>query len=424
MSCRSVFGPLLPVLLLLFALLQHPASSEPALPLPPEQPIRIGRYPAPSPDGSRLCFTYQGNLWVVPVSGGPATRLTANDCYDSNPRWSPDGAWIAFNSDREGGSQVFLIPSVGGPARQVTFHSSPTAVFDWFPDGRSLLVTTSRETRRPAIYRLDAVSGRLRKLVEDESNCLFPALSPDGRWLAYTRGALPDTLRKGYRGSANYDIYVAPADGSAPPRRLTDSDRNDMWPMWSADSRTLYFTSEREGLATVWKQPRDGGSPARVVADAPDAVRYPSLSRNGALLAYEADNRIWTAPAGESGPGKEVRILCRTDERGTRTTYQTYSGTGVSEFALSPDGKRAVVAIRGDLFLVSTERSGETRRVTDTPTRDGDAAWSPDGKTVVFASTRNGSWNLYSYEVGTRETRQLTHGTGTDSDPAYSPDGK
>jgi tricorn protease len=64
------------------------------LSLPVERPIRMGRYPAVSPDGRQICFTYQGNLWVAPVTSGPATRLTANDSYDSNPRWSPDGKWI------------------------------------------------------------------------------------------------------------------------------------------------------------------------------------------------------------------------------------------------------------------------------------------------------------------------------------------
>ena len=89
-----------------------PSSAQ--LTVPPDKPIRMGRYPALSPDGSHLCFTYQGNLWQVPTEGGVATRLTANDSYDVNARWSPDGNWIAFNSDREGGSMVFVMPAVGG----------------------------------------------------------------------------------------------------------------------------------------------------------------------------------------------------------------------------------------------------------------------------------------------------------------------
>lgn len=412
--------------LLCFLVLALAAPLRAQLQLPPEEPIRIGRYPAASPDGSRICFTYQGNLWVVPVDGGPATRLTANDSYDSNPRWSPDGKWIAFNSDREGGSQVFLIPSVGGPARQVTFHSVPTTVHDWFPDGRSLLVTSSRETPRPSIYRLDAVSGRFQRLVKDESACLFPSVSPDGQWVAYTRGALVDIIRKGYKGSANFDIYIAPVDGSAPPKPLTTDERNDMWPMWGPDNRTVYFTSERRGLAAIWKQSRDGGAAVRVTDTPPDAIRYPTLSRNGKTLAFECDNRICIAEADSASAvaPRPVPILCRTDERGPRTTRTTFNSTGATEFALSKDGKQLALVVRGDVFTVSVAKGGEARRLTDNPTRDHDVAWSPDGKSLVYSSNRDGSYRLYRVEVATGATTQLTRGSGIDSDPQFSPDGK
>ncbi len=413
-------------LLLTFALVTCAAGPLRAqLTLPEEQPIRIGRYPAVSPDGSRLCFTYQGNLWVVPAQGGPATRITASDAYDSNPRWSPDGKWLAFNSDREGGSQVFLIPAVGGPVRQLTFHSVETTVHDWFPDNQSLLVTTSRETYRPGIYRLDAVTGRLKLLVIDESKCLFPSVSPDGNWIAYTRGALVDLIRKGYRGSANYDIYVAPVDRSSPPRPLTETDCNEMWPVWGVDNTTVYFTSERDGLATIWRQSREGGRAAQVVAVPADAIRFPTIARNGSLLAFECDNRICTAPA-QSGKtrAQEVSILCRTDERGPKTVHATFTDSNVSEFALSPDGKRVALVVRGDVFVTPVDRGAEAWRLTDNPTRDQDLTWSPDGKTLVYSSNRDGGYRLYAVDVLSRTTKQLTRGTGIDTDPQFSPDGK
>jgi tricorn protease len=398
------------------------------LELPKEEPIRIGRYPAASPDGSRFCFTYQGNLWMSPIDGGPATRLTANDSYDSSPRWSPDGKWIAFNSDREGGTQVFLIPAVGGPARQVTFHSAPTLVHDWFPDGKRLVVTSTRETFRQSIYSLDALTGAFKRLVKDENTCAFPSLSPDGQWLAYTRGAIIDTIRKGYKGSANFDVYVAPVDGSSAPKPLTEDDRNDMWPMWGADNRTVYFTSERGGIATIWKQARDNGPATRVVDSPPDAIRYPSLSRNGKTLVFECDNRICTSDASPSAAGsgalRPVSILCRTDERGPRTTRTTFSGSGVTEASVSNDGKQLAFVLRGDVYTVSIAKGGDAKRLTDTPTRDREISWSPDGKSLVFSSNRDGGYRLYTVDVATGATSQLTKGNGSDSEPVFSPDGK
>jgi tricorn protease len=413
---------LIPCFLFLFILALLPAARA-QLTLPTEQPIHLGRYPSLSPDGKSLCFSYQGNLWVSPVKGGPATRLTANDSYDSQPRWSPDGAWIAFRSDREGGSQIFLIPAVGGAVRQITFHSAPTSVYDWFPDGRSLLVTSSRATQRTSLYRLDVMTGRMTLLLTDENNCTLPALSPDGQWIAYTRGALIDTIRKNYKGAANFDIWVAPTDGSAVPRRLTDSDKNDMWPCWSADGTTVFYTSERGGSATVWKQPRDGGKPTQVVAAAPDAVRWLAIARNGSELTYECDDRIGVTST-KGGPMTAPPILCRTDERGPRATYAAYSGSNVSEYELSADGKRMAFVVRGDIFVVTIDKGGEAKRLTDNPTRDGDMIWSPDGKTLVYSSNRDGGFHLYTVNIATKETRQLTKGGGTDSSPRYSPDGK
>lgn len=398
------------------------ASVRAQLILPAEKPVRIARFPALSPDGSRVCFSYQGNLWIAPASGGDAIRLTANDSLDTNPRWSPDGKWLAFNSDREGGSQVFLIPAIGGPARQITFHSVAATVHDWFPDGRSLLVTSARDTRNTGIYRLDAVTGRMKRLVKDDARSSFTALSPDGKWLAYTRGALVDTIRKNYKGAANYDIYVAPTDGSAPARRLTDSDKNDMWPVWGADNRTVFYSSERDGVGTIWKQSREGGRPVKVVSDPPDSIRFVTIARNGATLAFESDNRVCTAPTG-GGRATPVTLYCRTDERGPKTNYATFTGNNVSEFALSPDGKRAAFVIRGDIFVVTIEKGGEAKRLTDNPTRDQDITWSPDGKNLVFSSNRSGSFKLYLVNLASRETRPLTQGSGIDTTPRFSPDG-
>jgi tricorn protease len=325
---------------------------------PQEKPIRIGRTPALSPDGSQICFTYQGNLWVVPTDGGVATRLTANDSFDINAKWSPDGKWIAFNSDREGGNQVFVMPAIGGPAKQVTAHSSAGTVYDWFPDGKSLLFASTKDTRRVALYKLDVATGRMKKVVEDNQNCKFASVSPDGKYIAFTRGALADNIRKGYHGSANYDIYVVPADGSAPAKAITDSDKNDMWPVWSSDSKTVFYSSERAGLSTIWKNAREGGKQTQVVQSPPDAIRYVSSARNGQMLAYEADDQICVTPT-SGGPAKIVKIICRTDEKGPKTTYQTFNSNSATEFELSPDGKRTALGIRGDIFEQREGRRGE-----------------------------------------------------------------
>lgn len=410
------------ILLTALHLMPGPARRDVQIPLPKETPIRIARTPAPSPDGKQLCFVYQGNLWVVGIEGGVATRLTANDCVDANPKWSPDGKWIAFNSDREGGNQIFLIPSQGGPARQVTFNSVGNTLCDWFPDGKTLLVNTARNTWRQSLARLDIATGRLHALISDDLNLRYACVSPDGKQIAFTRGALVDQIRKGYKGSANFDIYVAPSDGSSPAKAVTDSDLNDMWPAWGADSRTLYFASERDGNQGLWKQ-TIGGRPSPAFGNAPDAVRFVSGARNGSVFAFECDNWIYTKTAGNE-PAKRLEIFCRTDDRGPRSSFATYSGNGVDDYKLSTDGKRTAFVIRGDLFVVTNDKGGEAKRLTDDPQRDDSPTWAPDGKSIAFASSRNGSPDIYSVDLATREAKPLTKGPAIDTAPAYSPDGK
>lgn len=393
---------------------------------PPDQPIRCAHHPALSPDGAQLCFSYQGNLWLAPAKGGDATRLTVSNSYDSAPRFSPDGKTIAFNSDRDGANQIYTLPARGGTPKQWTFHSSGATVSDWSPDGKSLLFTAARDARSTNIYRLDLATGRSKRIVSDENSTTQPRFSPDGRWIVYMRGAT-DVFRKGYRGSGNYDLWAIPAEGGK-ARRLTHWQGNDLYPLLSPDGRTLYYVSDRgDNAFTLHTQPFDPENPRPahptvLIRNTRDAIWRPALSGNGKLLAYEYDNFLCVAPT-RGGVAEPVFLYCRTDSKTDPIERATLTG-GATGYDLTADGKKAVFAVRGELFSVSTEKGGEARRLTDTPTRESEAVWSPDGKRLAFLSTRDGSANLYVMEVAAKTVRRLTTTTGADSNPRWSPDGK
>lgn len=388
-----------------------------------ERPIRFGRTPSLSPDGSQIAFSYQGNLWTVPRSGGVATRLTASDCLDLNPIFSPDGKWIAFMSNREGGTQVFVIPSQGGKVRQITMYSASTSLFDWFLDSRSLLIATNKYTLNPALYKLDVDSGRLTTLLSDRSAPYFGALSPDGKRFAYYRGGLVDHIRKGYKGSANFDIYVGDVGSKTAKVLWRDPQQmNDQFPSWSGDGRWIYFLRDLGQRSAVVRMRSTGGSP-ETVYQCPDLALNSRMARNGSAMVFECLNRIHVLDT-TSGKVVSPDIYCRTDEKSQKTKVFTYSSGDVQQFAVSPDGKRTLLVIRGELFVVNNERGGEAKRLTFTPSREIDPIWMKDGKSVVFASKKEGSYDLFSLELATLTTKKLTSGAGNEQAPQLSPDGK
>lgn len=331
------------------------------------EPARFLRYPLLSPDGKRLAFSYMGDIWVVSSEGGMAVRLTVHPAHDIRPRFSPDGKWIAFNSNREGNYDIYLMPATGGRPKRLTLHSADDVLGDWSPDGRWIVFSSNRDHRFSQIYLLEVETGYVRRLTSDETNLHSPIFSPDGRYIVFCRGGV-SWWRKGYRGSANGEIWRLPIsiDGEqislGKPERLTNFEGNDLFPMVAPEGR-LYFVSDRDGVFNIWRMPFAGlnekGQEQRSeqVTKHDDRVLYPSMSRDGRLIVYEHDFSIWLLNT-QSGESRRLTIYAPSDEQQNRIQRLTLTGQA-TEFALSPDGKQIAFVVRGEIFLVNAEKGGE-----------------------------------------------------------------
>jgi tricorn protease len=384
-----------------------------------------------------------GDIWRVPSDGGQAERLTVHEAYDETPLWSPDGTRIAFTSDREGNEDVYVMPTAGGVPTRLTTHTGWDNAECWTRGGEAVLFTSYRDTLETQLYVVSAGGGLPRRVIRD--GAASPAISPDGRWIAYVRGNTA-WWRKHYRGSASREIWIRAYEGG-PSTKVVASPGDDDRPMWGSDGRTLYFMSERDDrVMNIWKVdlnlPAAGsggapsaGVPVEVTHHDSDGVQFASVSADGSLIAYEWNAGVWKLRLPDGVP-EEVPILAPSDLKWNDDLRTTLSG-GVTEFALSPDEDELAVVMHGEVYVFAFDdgEAGRSQRVTTTAARERDIAWMPDGETLLFASDRAGNYDIYavrSTEDGEtklskavkREAKALTESPDDDLDPMPAPDGR
>ena len=220
------------------------------------EPIKFARQPHVANDG-RIAFTYQDDIWAADPDGSNARRLTAHVGRNFGPKFSPDGKWIAFTSNRTGNNDVFVIPSMGGEPRQLTFYSGDDQALYWAPDGKSIIISSNRGPNAfgSPLYLLPLDGGPPAPM--GMASARAGMMKQDATMVAYNR-TLPSAWRKGFRGNGTADIAVANVK-SGEIAEITDTNLkeyvthvNDVYPMWGADGM-IYYASERDGTYNIWR---------------------------------------------------------------------------------------------------------------------------------------------------------------------------
>jgi tricorn protease len=370
----------------------------------PNRPLWL-RYPAVSPDGSRIAFSHSGQIWVVPTAGGQALSYTNPEFYSSYPVWSPDGRHLVFASKRHGNLDLFAVPADGGgTARRLTWHSSDDIPYAFSADSSQIYFSSNRlgdatvQGAAPPnapltqqLYSVPVAGGRERLIIP--TSALDVAPDQQGRYLLYT--SLPgfeQPWRKHAQSAATRDIWAYDLTSGA-HRRLTDYRGEDRNAVWSPDGTALYYLSERSGSFNIWRHSFYGTSePVQITFHKHHPVRFLTASRTG-LLVYSYNGELWRL---DPAKGKPERVSVRISQSSLLegSYYDKNISNQATSLTVSPNGKELAVIAHGEIFAVST-LTGKSRRITSTPHQERSVSFGSDGRSLVYASEKSGVWGIY-----------------------------
>jgi len=396
------------------------------------------RYPTISSNGATISFSFQGDIWTVPASGGKAMRLTVHEAYEYLPVFSPDDKSIAFSGSRYGNNDIFVVAAEGGVPKRLTFHSNADIISSWSNSG-NILFSTSREFQqieRPLeIYSISSSGGTESRVMDAVG--FDPVQSPDGRFIAFTRGDINPIFREDYRGPSNRDIWLFDSKNKT-YSKITSFDTNDIIPRWG-DNRTLYFLSANPGRNNLFRIKLDNngkplGSPEQLTDFKDYSIRYFSISADGKTIVFEWEKNIYTMSTGTKSVQKvDVHIGAdvRFDPVVNKTVY-----SDANEYEIAPGGKLIALAIRGEIYVKEANKDKSNAvNLSDHAYRDMDIAWLSDS-VVLFTSDRNdNNFDIYMVRSADKqqsnifkslkhEVTRLTKTSGDESALVVSGDGK
>lgn len=419
--------------------------------------------PSFSPDGNQMALSWDGgegtslDIYVKQIGMGTPLRLTRSSADEINPEWLPDGRLIAFirSSTTEGG--VFIIPALGGPERKLSGVELDALGIGWSADGKEVAVAGREAAGEGAgILLINIETGQRRKLTSPPLSFSdnAPAVSPDGKWLAFVRTS---------NLSIN-DLYLVAVTGGE-PRRLTFDNQRIGGLDWTKDSAEIVFSSNRAGGSNLWRLAIAGGEP-QMINHAGNKADFPSVARQGNRLAYDEsylDTNIWRmkifekketgaernsrAPekliasgreddspqfspdrkqiafaSGRSG-SSEIWVCGEGGENPLQLTNFGGPVTGTPRW--SPDGQWIAFDSRpegnGEIYIIGAA-GGTPRRLTSEPSHDVMPSWSGDGRWIYFCSNRSGDLQIWKVPVEGGGALQVTRGGGFEA--FESPDGK
>src|SRR2546430_7223895 len=387
----------------------------------------------PTTNGTQIVFCYAGEIYTVGKEGGVAGRLTSSLGSTSFPWFSADGTQLAFTSQYDGNTEVYVMPAEGGVPKRLT--TSPTLGRDDISDrmGPNNLVMTWENTKPLIVFRsreksFDDFIGQLFTVGLDAElpqqlpvpRGGFVSFSPDDSKMAFNRVFREFRTWKHYRGGMADDIWVYDFKNGT-TENLTNNPAQDICPMWGPNNRS-YFTSHRDGRMNLFATDLTSKETKQLTTFKDFDIKFPSIGKDS--IVFEEAGYIWRYDLA-SGQAAPIPINVKEDFASGRSALVDAS-KHTETVNLAPDGERAIVVARGDLFSVPMKEGTARNLSKSSNAHERDAIWSPDGKWIAYNSDVTGENELYvRSQDGKGQPQQVTSGADTYYyKPVWSPDSK
>lgn len=371
----------------------------------------------PTINGNQIVFSYAGDLYSVPASGGDAKKLTSHMGYEIFPRISPDGSQIAFTGQYDGNTEVYLIPSDGGEPKRLTYTSTNSRddlgdrmgpnnmVMTWSPDGKNIVYRNRiGSSFQGKLWEVSPQGGMPELIPLPEGG--FCSYSPDGKKLAYNRVMREFRTWKYYRGGMADDIWIYDPEKQT-VENITNNVAQDIIPMWIG--KDIYFISDRDNTMNLFAYDTNTKQTRKVTDFTEYDIKFPSS--DGKTIVFENGGYIYRFdPA--TGKAEKVNINLSSDNVIARNELKNVS-KNITSYSLSPAGHRLAVTARGEVFDVPVGK-GVTRDITRTPgSNDRNASWSPDGKYIAYIADITGESEIWLQPLEGGNPVQLTKNNDT-----------
>lgn len=362
--------------------------------------------PSLTPDGKKVVFSFEGDLWIAGIQDGMATRITAMQGYETGAKVSPDGKWVAFTGRQYGNSDIYITPIAGGDVKQLTWYSGGDEVSSWSWDSKNIYFTSSRLSRFSS-FKV-SIEGGTAKQVFGDNFFLYDhnvAENPATGELFFndTWESANQSQRKRYKGPFNPDIQsYNPATKKY--KRYTDWQGKDFGATIDKNGNIYFISDEANGQYNLYTFEKDKKT---ALTGFSSSIKNPSVNASGGKVVFEKDYRLWIYDVASKKANQLDIAISRNNILPKEKDFDVKNN--ISAFDVSPDGKKLAFVSRGELFVSDVEGKFIMQMQRGSAERVSEVKWLGDNKTLLFNQTLDGYQNLYSIAAdGSSAIKQLT----------------